>query len=536
VTPHLLSSGALDPVGSGARASVITAFFVFIGLCLLWLFTLATHEDDPERLYVADRSLSAAFNGFAMAGEQMTVVMLVAVPGVVALFGYDGVTSAVDSFIALGVLLLLAPKIRATGRYTLGELFSLRAAGPGPRTAGAVVTVVIAIPLLMVQLRAGGVSAALLTGLSSDTAQVVCTVLMGCLVACFAAVADLRGTSFMQVVKVPVTLATLTIVTLLALRVFAWSPGDLLSAAVDKSTSPANYLAPGLWAHTARLGALSTISDHAVVILGTAMMPHLILRVAASRTCSTARRSMSIAVGLSGAFFLLLIATGLAAAAVVGAQGISAVDSTGQGASILLASGILPHDSTRRVVLITVVACVAFLAVLTAVASVTFATAVSLARDLFAPAERPRAGVRESHSASMRETGVLRFSVVLLCVVSLVLATAVHRYPIEFLLTFSMSVAASCVFPVLIYSFFWDRFDQRGLMWAVYGGLSLCIVLTALSPTMSGTNYAVWPQDDFNWFPFNTPGLISVPAAFLLGWLGSARPWHNAQPVQGDTV
>ncbi|MFJ7074203.1 transporter [Streptomyces sp. NPDC098781] len=519
MTFSLLSVGSPDLIGSAARGAVITAFLVFIGLCLLWVFTLATQDDDPERLYVADRSLPPVFNGVAMAGEQITVVLLVSLPGAIALFGYDGVSTAVDSALALGVFLLLASRIRATRRYTLGELFSLRAGGPGTRIAGAVVTLCIAVPLLMVQLRAGGITAALLIGMPTEAAQVVCTVLMGFLITCFAGVADLRGTSFVQVAKVPVALATLAAVTLMALRQFDWSPEALLSAAMDKSMSPDDYLSPGLWAHTADLGPLGTISDHIVVILGTAMMPHLLLRVSASRDVPAARRSLSVAVGLTGLFSLLLITTGFAAAAVVGSGQIGAVDAKGQGAPILLASEVLPHHSTGRVVLITLVACVAFLAVLTAVASVTFAAAVSVTRDLMGQKGRTRIGIGEPT--------VLRLSVVALCAVSLLLTTAVHRYPVEFLLAFSLSLAASCVFPALVYSFLWTGFDRRGLLWLVYGGLSLCTLLTLASPAVSGTRYALLPEQDFNLFPLHTPGLVSVPAAFLLGWLGSARPWER---------
>lgn len=519
MTTYLLSVSSPDLIGPAARGAVISAFLVFIGLCLLWVFTLATQDDDPERLYVAGRSLPPVLNGVAMAGEQITVVILVSMPGAIALFGYDGVSTAVDSALALGVFLLLAPRIRASRRYTLGELFSLRAEGPGTRIAGAVVTLCIAVPLLMVQLRAGGITAALLIGMPTETAQVVCTVLMGCLITCFAGVADLRGTSFVQVAKVPVALATLTAVILVALRLFDWSPASLLSAAVDKSMSPDEYLSPGLWAHATDSGPLGTLSDHIVVILGAAMMPHLILRVSAGRDVPAVRRSLTIAVGLSGLFFLLLITTGFAATAVVGSGQIGAVDALGQGAPILLASEVLPHLSTGRVVLITLVACVAFLAVLTAVASVTFAAAVSVARDLFARKDRSRSGITE--------LAVLRLSVVALCAVSLILTTAAHRYPIAFLLAFSMSVAATCVFPALVYSFVWTGFNRRGLLWLVYGGLSLCILLTLFSPSVSGTIYALLPQEDFDLFPLGTPGLVSVPAAFLLGWLGSARPWER---------
>ncbi|MFF6883800.1 transporter [Streptomyces sp. NPDC012421] len=519
MTTHLLSVGSPDLIGTAARGAVISAFLVFIGLCLLWVFTLATQDDDPERLYVAGRTLPPVFNGVAMAGEQITVIILVSLPGAIALFGYDGVSTAVDSALALGVFLLLASRIRATRRYTLGELFSLRAEGPGVRIAGAVVTLCIAVPLLMVQLRAGGITTALLIGMPSERAQVVCTVLMGFLVTCFAGVADLRGTSFVQVAKVPVALLTLAAVTLLALRFFDWSPGSLLSAAMDTSVSPGGYLSPGLWEHSAGGGPLGTLSDHIVVILGTAMMPHLLLRVSASRDAPAARRSLSVAVGLTGLFYLLLITTGFAAAAVVGSGRIGAVDAKGQGAPILLASEVLPHHSTGRVVLITLVACVAFLAVLTAVASVTFAAAVSVTRDLLGRKGRARIGIGEP--------AVLRLSVVALCVVSLLLTTAVHRYPIEFLLAFSLSLAATCVFPAVVYSFLWTGFNRHGLLWLVYGGLSLCTLLTLASPAVSGTKYALLPEQDFNLFPLHTPGLISVPAAFLLGWLGSTRPWER---------
>ncbi|MYW21072.1 hypothetical protein GT039_37285, partial [Streptomyces sp. SID2955] len=49
----LLSVGSPDLTGSATRGAVITTFLVFIGLCLLWVFTLVTQDDDPERLHVA---------------------------------------------------------------------------------------------------------------------------------------------------------------------------------------------------------------------------------------------------------------------------------------------------------------------------------------------------------------------------------------------------------------------------------------------------------------------------------------------------
>lgn len=523
VSLHILSSDLIAPIGSDARTPVIVAFMVFIGASILWLFMLAAgQEENPERLYIADRSLSPVFNGFAMAGEQISVVALLASPGAIALYGYDGFTFPIDGLLALGVMLLLAQKIRNSGYYTLGGLFSLRAPGLAPRIAANVVTLVIALPILLIQLRAAGITTAILIGLSTDGAQVVCTVLMGCLVACVAVVADLRGTSFIHVVKVPITLVTLAVVTVLALGKFGWNPGNLLSAAVAKSLAPDRYLSRGLWPYTTRFGPLDRFGDHIVEIIGTAVVPHLILRISASRTGRSARRSMSIAAVLGGVFAILLITTGFAAAAVVGSGNIGAVEANGQSSLILLASHVLQEGSQGRVVLITVVACVTFLATQTTVTSVTFAAAVSVVHDVLPRSKRSQADTGESWA--------LRSTIVILCVVALSLSAATHQYPVDFLIIFAVSVAASCVFPGLIYSFFWHRFNRRGLLWSVYGGLVLCTLLMFFSPSVSGTAYALWPEARFDWYPSQTPGLISVPAAFFLGWLGSVTSPEKSGP------
>ncbi|MFJ5877359.1 transporter [Streptomyces sp. NPDC093088] len=456
MTPELLGSGALAPLGADVRQPVIIAFLVFIGCSLLWLVTLVTgQEDGPERLCVAGRSLSPVLNGFALAGEQITAVTLLALPGAIALFGYDGFAAAVDTLLALGVTLLLARRIRDSNCHTLGDVFGLRAPGAAPRIAAALVTLTITLPVLLLQFRAAGIGASLLIGASTEAVQVVCTIMIGGLVVCFAVVAELRGTAFMHVVKVLFTLVTLSAVVLLALRTFGWDPGDLLSAAVNGSIEPDAYLSPGLWPYETDLGPLNDVGAHMVVILGAAVAPHLVLRLNASRTGESARRSATIAVVLTSTFVTLLVTAGFAATAVVASGGIGAVDDNGQSSLILLASEVLDGGSPMRVALITAVSCATFLAVLTGVSSVTFAAAVSLTQDVFARHERRRTDTGEVRT--------LRLAVVGLCAMGLLLAAATYRYEVEFLITFATSVAAaSCVFPALILTSFWKGFNRRG--------------------------------------------------------------------------
>lgn len=85
----------------------------------------------------------------------------------------------------------------------------------------------------------------------------------------------------------------------------------------------------------------------------------------------------------------------------------------------------------------------------------------------------------------------------------------------------ALSISSSCIFPALIYTFFWPRFNRRGLLWSVYGGLALCLLFTIGSPAVSGTESSLWPTLDLNWYPYYNAGLFSTPAALFLGWLGT---------------
>lgn len=59
------------------------------------------------------------------------------------------------------------------------------------------------------------------------------------------------------------------------------------------------------------------------------------------------------------------------------------------------------------------------------------------------------------------------------------------------------------------------------MRWTVYGTLPLTVALMVFSPAVSGTPVALLPDRDFHWFPLQTPRLITIPAGFLLGYLGS---------------
>ncbi|MCL6673960.1 sodium:solute symporter family transporter, partial [Streptomyces panaciradicis] len=92
---------------------------------------------------------------------------------------------------------------------------------------------------------------------------------------------------------------------------------------------------------------------------------------------------------------------------------------------------------------------------------------------------------------------------------------------VAFLVGLAFAVAASANLPVLLYSLFWRGFTTRGAVWAVYGGLIPALALVVLSPVVSGSPDSLFPGADFQYFPLQNPGIVSIPLGFLAGWLGT---------------
>ena len=92
---------------------------------------------------------------------------------------------------------------------------------------------------------------------------------------------------------------------------------------------------------------------------------------------------------------------------------------------------------------------------------------------------------------------------------------------VAFLVSLAFAVAASANLPSILYSLYWKRFNTRGSLWSMWGGLISALVLIFFSPVTSGAEDAIFAGVDFAIFPLTNPALVSVPLGFFLGWLGS---------------
>ncbi|MFC9288133.1 cation acetate symporter, partial [Streptomyces sp. NPDC057052] len=124
--------------------------------------------------------------------------------------------------------------------------------------------------------------------------------------------------------------------------------------------------------------------------------------------------------------------------------------------------------------------------------------------------------------APRSEVTVARIAAVGIGAIAIGLGLLARDLNVAFLVGLAFAVAASANLPVLLYSLFWRGFTTRGAVWAIYGGLVPSLVLVVLSPVVSGSPQALFPDVDFQIFPLENPGLVSIPLGFLAGWLGTA--------------
>ncbi|MFB7652946.1 MULTISPECIES: cation acetate symporter [unclassified Streptomyces] len=527
MTELSLAAGVASvPGGSDDRAMVLAAFMAFVVLSLLLCVLAGPEGDTTADFYTGNRSLTPVQNALALTGDYLSAATLLGVSGLVAVAGYDGISLAVSSCLAVGVFLLLAGPLRNAGRYTLGDILALRSPGSSSRIAAATATLAVCLPFLVLQLAGAGSATAMLLGLTSLGAEQVCTAFVGVLMICYTVLGGMRGTSLVQIVKVAVVFTTMLLLALLALRHHDFDPGALLTAAEEGSGLHDRYFEPGHAVGDSAVGRLDFLSLQLSVVLGGACMPHVLMRINSAADGATARRATRYAIAIMAVFFLCVVIAGLGAAGVVGGQKIRAADSSGQMALLLLAGELGGGTSgLAGKVLYTAVACSVFVTVLAVVAGIALSAAAALAHDLHAHA------ARGGRMPGRREVRSARWAVGVVGGLGIILAVVAQGRNLQSLTYLALTLAASAVLPACLYGLFWSRYNRTGLLWTVYGGVVCTTALYVCSLSFSGTPASLLPGHDFHLIGLQSTAVMAIPAGFLLGWAGSVAG-QRARPTQ----
>lgn len=499
------------------RPLIISLFAVFVVATLGITVWAGRQTKSASDFYAGGRQFTAFQNGLAVSGDYMSAASFLGIAGAIALFGYDGFLYSIGFLVAwLVALLLVAEPLRNSGRYTMGDVLAYRMRQRPVRTAAGVSTIVVSIFYLLAQMAGAGVLVSLLLGITSDAGKILIVALVGVLMIVYVTIGGMKGTTWVQMVKAVLLIAGAILMTFMVLWKFDFNVSDLLGTAAEKSGHGASFLEPGLKYGATGTSKLDFLSLGIALVLGTAGLPHILIRFYTVPTAKAARKSVNWAIGIIGAFYLMTIALGFGAAALIGPDEIKAKNPAGNAAAPQLAEYLGGVGTTGGAVMLAVISAVAFATILAVVAGLTLASSSSFAHDIYANV------IRKGKATEKEEMRAARWATVFIGAAAIVLGAFARDMNVAGLVALAFAVAASANLPTLLYSLFWKRFTTQGALWSIYGGLASSVILVLFSPVVSGNaKTSMFKGVDFAWFPLENPGLISIPLGFLLGWIGS---------------
>ncbi|GAA4304120.1 cation acetate symporter [Klenkia terrae] len=507
----------------GNPAVNISIFGVFVLITLVITFRASRSNASAADYYAAGRNISGTQNGLAIAGDYLSAASFLGIAGAIAVYGYDGFLYSIGFLVAwLVALLLVAELLRNTARFTMADVLAFRMRQGPVRTAAALSTLAVSLFYLLAQMAGAGGLVTLLLGISGAGAQAATVVVVGALMIFYVLVGGMRGTTYVQLIKATLLIIGAFVMTIWVLGKYGFNLSSLLGGAADtaaQQATPRDVLSPmGQYGATGT-SKLDFVSLGLALVLGTAGLPHVLMRFYTVPTAKDARKSVVWAIWLIGFFYLFSLVIGYGAGALVGADEILAAPGAVNSAAPLLAFEL------GGTVLLGIIAGVAFATILAVVAGLTITASASFAHDIY------NSVIKKGTASGTQEVRVARITSCVIGAVAIGLGILALQagLNIAFLVALAFAVAASANLPTILYTLFWKRFTTQGALWSIYGGLISCLVLILFSPVVSGApvnpltgkSTSLIQDVDFSWFPLNNPGLVSIPLAFFLGWLGT---------------
>ena len=483
-------SGAVAPQ---YRFLTFLVFGSIIALTMFVTYLSAKKVHSASDFYTAGGGISGLQNGWAIAGDYLSAASFLGIAGLISLYGYDGFMYSVGFLMAyITVLLVIAEPCRNIGKYTLADILAYRNDPKKTRVAGALSVITVSTIYLTAQMVGGGVLVKTLVGIDYEVSVVV----VGILMLAYVLFGGMVATTYVQIIK-----AVLLVFASLVLVALVWAPygfslpgflGAAISdpkvvgqvskllgdSAAGMSTAELGqrFLEPGLYLKD----PLDQISLGLALVLGTAGLPHILMRFFTVPTAQEARKSVIWAMGIIGGFYVLTLFLGLGSAINVGAPDISAMDKGGNMAAPLLAQYLGGgEDSLMGNLFLAFVAAVAFATIVAVVAGLVLASASAMAHDIYVGV------IREDHVSPEEQVKAARIATVFVGAIAIVIGIAAKGQNVAHLVGLAFAVAASANLPCIVLTLYWKKCNTGGIIAGMVVGTLTAISLVLVSPNMT---------------------------------------------------
>ena len=508
----------------------IIMFLIFVGATLFITKWAAKQTTNTKDFYTAGGGISGFQNGLAIAGDYMSAASFLGISAMVFMSGFDGLLYSLGFMVGWPIVLfLIAERLRNLGKYNLSDVVSFRLSEKPVRTLAAFSSLVVVAFYLIAQMVGAGQLIKLLFGLNYNIA----VVLVGLLMMAYVMFGGMLATTWVQIIKAVLLLSGATFMAFMVMKGVGFSFTNMFEQSIQvfskvhdlSLADAANIMGPGSLASN----PIDAISLGLALMFGTAGLPHILMRFFTVKDAKEARKSVVVATGFIGYFYLLTFIIGFGAILYVSNNpqflDVAKMAVTGKlelvGGNNMAAVHLA--DAVGGDLFMGFISAVAFATILAVVAGLTLSGASAISHDLYANVFKKGQTTPES------ELRMSKIATLGLAIFAMILGILFEKQNVAFMVGLAFSVAACANFPVLVLSMFWKGLTTRGAVIGGVAGLVSAVVLIVLSKAVWVDTLAI---SDTPVVPFNGPAIFAMPLSFFCCWLFSIT--DNSAQAQAE--
>ncbi|MFC5920735.1 cation acetate symporter [Neisseria weixii] len=501
--------------------TAIIMFLIFVSATLFITKWAAKQNKSAQDFYTGGGGISGTKNGLAIAGDYMSAASFLGVSALVFTRGYDGLIYSVGFLVGWPIVLfLIAERLRNLGKFTFSDVAAYRFNQKPVRLFAATSTLLIVVLYLIAQVVGAGKLIQLLFGMNYLSA----VILVGTLMVVYVLFGGMLATTWVQMIKAVLLLGGATLISFIILKNSGFSLETMFATAVKSHENGEAVMAPGGMVKD----PVDALSLGLALMFGTAGLPHILMRFFTVPDAREARKSVVVATGLVGYFYLLTGIIGFGAM-------IFLTKDNPQFFTQMLKDGKTVYEMVGGVnmtavhlsgalggnLLLGFISAVSFATILAVVAGLTLSGASAVSHDIYSSV------IRKGKATAEEEMRISRVATVVLGVLAVALGLAFENQNVAFMVGLVFAVAASANFPVLMLSMFWKGLTTRGVVAGGLAGLFGALLLIFLGPSI----WVAVLGNEAPVFPYGSPAIFTIPLAFIVAWLVSVTD-HSAQAAK----
>ena len=535
VVPAVAPAVAAAPAAVPLNWNAIVMFLIFVAVTLVITYWAATRTKTATDFYAAGRGITGLQNGMAIAGDYMSAASFLGIAALVYMNGFYGLIFSVGWLVGWPIILfLIAERLRNLGKYTYGDVVSFRLSQGPVRTMAAISSLIVVIWYLIGQAVGAG---QLLHTLVPQMSYQLSIVIVGALIITYVTFGGMKATTWVQIIKAGLLLGGATLMAIGVMSHEGFSFAKLFSDAVAIHPKHLDIM-KSVVPIGAKANPIESISLGLTLMLGTAGLPHILMRFFTVTDSKAARKSVLYGTCFIGFFYILTFIIGFGAIVLV-ANNPEYVADISKSILNLKGGGSMPAVYLSHAIggdlFLGFIAAVAFATILAVVSGLTLAGASALSHDIYARV------IMKGKATEKQEVWVSKMSVIGLGILAIFLGIAFEKQNVAYIVALTFSIAACTNFPILVLSIFWRGLTTRGAVLGGYTGIFGSIGLLLIGPTVWTKVLGMGPAI----FPYDFPTFVVLPAVLVVAYIASVtdgsesgnkeRAAYDAQMVRAET-